>query len=89
MKVISAVIISVLSILLSAGAVFVILWHDRIARNKENGQMVFKVNGLEYPPRLLTERETSTVIPVLNEAVRHTSAAPPTTFNQTTEETPT
>ena len=76
MKVISVVIISVLAIFLSVGAVAVVLWHDRIMRNKQEGQMVFRENAVEFPGPLST---MSTIAEVLNEAVQNLSTAQPTT----------
>ena len=73
MKVISVVIISILSIFLSAGALVFVLWHDRMMRHKDVVQMVNKVNL----PDLAT-------IPELEEAVLNLSTAPPTTVLPTT-----
>jgi hypothetical protein len=79
MKVISVVIISILSIFLSAGALVLVLWHDRMMRDKDVAQMINKVN---VPvPDLST-------IPELEEAVMNLSTAPPTTVPPKTVKRP-
>ena len=80
MKVISVVIISFFSIFLSAGALVLVLWHDRMMRDRAIGlTYVGKVN---VDPPLLN----LSTIPELNEAVPNLSTAPPTTVQPTTVE---
>ena len=84
MKVISVVIISFLSIFLSAGALVLVLWHDRMMRDKDIGlTLVSKVNGVDPPVGDLT------TIPELYEAFLNLSTAPPTVVPATTVDSPT